>query len=82
MLNVSRSGDYAWRKLGGKPSPRQQKRRNRDERVKATFVASKGRDGARRIQAELTESGSPADVKTINDSMKRQGLIAKARRKF
>lgn len=82
MLNVSRSGYYAWRKSGEKPSPRQQKRSNRDEKVKAAFVASKGRDGARRIQAELIENGSPADVKTINDSMKRQGLVAKARRKF
>ncbi|AWB66029.1 IS3 family transposase [Saccharobesus litoralis] len=82
VLDVSRSGYYAWRKQDGNPSPRQQKRQERDEKVKAAFDASKGRDGARRIQVELEENGTQADVKTINDSMKRQGLEAKATRKF
>ena len=80
VLRVSRSGYYAW--LHAKPSQRQQKREARDEKVKAAFDASKQRDGARRIQAELAETGETAHIKTISDSMKRQGLVAKAACKF
>jgi len=61
---------------------RQQKREARDEKVKAAFDASKQRDGTRRIQAELADAGETAHLKTIADSMKRQGLVAKAARKF
>lgn len=82
VLNVSRSGYYAWRKTGTVPSKRQQKRNVRDAKVRAAFDASKQRDGARRIQVELSENGEQADVKTIADSMKRQHLTPKAARKF
>ena len=80
VLRVSRSGYYAW--LHASPSQRQQKREARDEKVKVAFDASKQRDGARRIQAELADIGETAHLKTIADSMKRQGLVAKAARKF
>lgn len=82
VLSVSRSGYYQWRKTGSEPSARQQKRTQRDQKIKEAFEASKMRDGARRIQAELAEQGKPANIKTIADSMKRQRLIAKAARKF
>lgn len=82
VLNVSRSGYYAWRSTGTVPGQRKQKRDDRDVKIKAAFDASKQRDGARRIQAQLAEDGEQADVKTIADSMRRQNLVPKAARKF
>jgi len=46
------------------------------------FTQGKQRDGARRIQVALAENGDHADLKTILNSVKRQGLKAKAGRKF
>ncbi|PMF28135.1 IS3 family transposase, partial [Vibrio splendidus] len=46
------------------------------------FDVSKERDGSRRIQKELAESGDNHNVKTIAASMRRQDLVAKAARKF
>ena len=40
------------------------------------------RDGARRIQVELEEQGYKHDIKTINKSMGRLDLMAKAARKL
>ena len=82
VLNVSRSGYYAWRKADGVCSKREQRRLNRDAAIKETFVQSKQRYGARRIQKDLEENGERADLKTVADSMQRQGLVAKAARKF
>ncbi len=82
VLNVSRSGYYAWIKTGCMPGPRTLARQERDRKVKAAFDKSKQRDGARRIQVELAESGDRQDVKTIADSLRRQNLVPKAARKF
>lgn len=57
-------------------------RERRDARIKQAFEASHSRNGARRIQKDLADAGHPANVKTIADSMKRQGLVAKAAPKF
>lgn len=53
-----------------------------DQKVKRAFEASKRRNGARRIQADLKEEGDHHDVKTISRSMRRQNLVPKAARKF
>jgi len=82
LLDVSRSGYYRWFHARKKPSPRRQVQQQRDQNVQQAFLQSKGRDGARRIQAELAEQGYMHDVKTIADSMKRQCLVAKAAKKF
>jgi len=82
VLQVSRSGYYAWRKSGLTPSPRAVKRAQRDVLIKEAFDDSKERNGARRIQVDLAEGGNKPDVKTIRNSMVRQGLVAKAARKF
>ena len=58
------------------------KQHSRDEQIKAIFVQSKERSGARRIQVDLAEDGECADLKTIMNSMTRQNLVAKAARKF
>lgn len=81
-LDVSRSGYYQWLDVRENPSPRTQSKWVRDGLVSVAFTDSKGRDGARRIQAELRDQGHAHDVKTIADSMRRQQLVAKAAKKF
>jgi len=80
-FNVSRSGYYAW--LRRKPSQRLQQRQALDEQVNALFHKHKQRYGAGRLQRKmLKDNGKPYDLKTIAASLKRQGLMAKAARKF
>ncbi len=82
MLSVSRSGYYEWLKTLASPSPRQLQRAQRDEQVRLAFGVAKKRNGARRLQVDLADQGYPCNVKTIGQSMARQGLVAKAARKF
>lgn len=82
VLSVSPSGYYSWLKTCQQTSKRQQAQQARDTKIKDVFTKSKERDGARRIQAELEELGDRHDIKTIASSMERQGLVAKAARKF
>lgn len=82
VLLVSRSGYYSWlanRELIGW---RMQQREAIDALVKAVFIARKGRYGAERIFHDLVEQDNPLDIKTINKSLKRQGLKAKAAKLF
>ncbi|MFP1764513.1 IS3 family transposase [Lonsdalea quercina] len=78
VLRVARSGWYAWRLRRYQVSPRQQFRLNCDNAVRKAFSAAKQRYGAPRLAAELPEY----NVKTIAASLHRQGLRAKASRKF
>jgi transposase InsO family protein len=82
VLLVSRSGYYIW--LGNREviSWRMQQREAIDALVKAAFVAGKGRYGAERIFYDLAEQDNPLDIKTINKSLKRQGLVAKTAKLF
>lgn len=82
VLRVSRIGYYDWRKNGSKPSSRALKQQSRDMKIKELFEDSKSRYGATRIQKDLIEDGSPAAIKTISDSMRRQQLTPKAAMKF
>lgn len=81
VLNVSRSGFYDWCKPRG-PSARAAARDLLDERVKVVFEAHKGRYGAPRVAAELREPGHGYDEKTVASSLRRQGLRARAARRF
>ena len=82
VLQVSRSGFYAWRQRKGRPSPRKQRQEQLDAAVKAAFEAGKGRSGSPRLTRDLAEAGQRHDRKTIANSLRRQGLRAKAARKF
>lgn len=81
VLGVSRSGFYRWCQAR-EPSPRAKARAALDARVKALFDAHKGRYGAPRITAELREQGEGCDEKTVAASLRRQGLVARAARRF
>lgn len=82
VLRVSRSGYYYWCNNGYKLSYRGLKQQFRDMKIRELFDDSKGRYGATRIQKDLIEDGSPAAIKTISDSMRRQKLVPKAAKKF
>jgi putative transposase len=82
VLKVSRSGFYRWRKRQSHPSPRQQRRAELDQAVKQAFEARKARSGAPRLVLDLADAGLPFDRKTVANSMRRQGLRAKAAKKF
>ncbi|NOJ06582.1 IS3 family transposase [Vibrio splendidus] len=82
VFRVSRSGFYYWVDNRHKAVQRETERQKLDTKVKEAFDVSKERDGSRRIQKELAESGDNHNVKTIAASMKRQDLVAKAARKF
>ena len=82
VLKVSRSGFYQWRERQNHPSPRQQYRRQLDEAVKDAFESKKCRSGSPRLVRDLNDAGHAYDRKTVASSMRRQGLRAKAARKF
>lgn len=82
VLSISRSGYYAWRERGQSTSSYQQYRDQLDQRVAEVFVSGKGRSGSPRLTLDLKDQGHPYDRKTVAASMKRQGLVAKAGKKF
>ncbi len=69
VLNVSRSGYYAWRKHDQIVNPREQRQIERDEAIKQVFIDSKERSDARRIQVDLAELDMTPDIKTIRNGM-------------
>ncbi|HBX07587.1 MAG TPA: IS3 family transposase [Leclercia adecarboxylata] len=78
VLRVARSGWYAWRLRRQQITSRQQFRLVCDTAVRQAFTEAKQRYGAPRLADELPEY----NVKTIAASLRRQGLRAKAARKF
>ena len=87
VLKVSRSGFYAWRKRQSQPSPKQQRRKQQrrkqlDEGVKKAFEEKKGRSGSPGLTRDLADAGQHYDRKTVAESMRHQGLRAKAAKKF
>ncbi|UDQ74581.1 IS3 family transposase [Pectobacterium brasiliense] len=78
VLQVARSGWYVWRRRRCQITPRQHFRLICDEAVRKAFARAKQRYGAPRLADELPEY----NIKTIAASLHRQGLRAKASRKF
>ncbi|MBZ5877853.1 IS3 family transposase [Chromohalobacter israelensis] len=82
VLGVARSGYYAWRQRGGEPSPRRLQQAVLDQRVAQAYQRRKGRSGAPRLALDLVDNGQAVNRKTVAASLRRQGLRAKAARKF
>ncbi|VTU59783.1 transposase [Lactobacillus plantarum] [Leuconostoc pseudomesenteroides] len=78
MLRVARSGWYMWCQRRTRITPRQ----HSDSVVLTAFTRSKQRYGAPRLTDELCARGYHFNVKTVTASLRRQGLRAKASRKF
>lgn len=79
---MSRSGYYAWQRRQDHPSQRQLARARLDQLVSEAFAARKGRSGAVGLTLDLDELGHKYNRKTVAASMKRQGLVAKAAKKY
>lgn len=82
VLDVSRSGYYAWQQRQGKTSRRSQFRAQLDQQVAEAFVAHKSRYGSPRLTRDLADQGAVYDKKTVAKSLQRQALRAKAAKKF
>ncbi|WP_169781605.1 IS3-like element ISEc16 family transposase [Escherichia coli] len=78
VLRVARSGWYVWLRRRHQMSLRQQFRLTCDAAVHKAFFEAKQRYGAPRLADEMPEF----NIKTIAASLRRQGLRAKASRKF
>ena len=82
VFRSSGSGYYAWRRRQDHPSQRLFDRDRLDRLVAAAFAARKGRSGAVGLTLDLDELGHTYNRKTVAASMKRQGLVAKAAKKY
>ncbi|WP_089166987.1 IS3 family transposase [Azotobacter chroococcum] len=80
VLGIARSGYYAW--CSRKLSKRRQQQTQLDRLVAQAYHKRKGRSGAPRLCLDLKASGLPCNRKTVTASMRRQGLRARAARKF
>lgn len=80
VLGVSRSGYYDW--YDRHPSSRALEQQRLDEQVKHAFTAEKGRIGSPRIVQRLKAKGYRAGRHQVAQSLRRQGLRAKAARKY
>jgi len=81
VLEVSRSGYYAWRKRPA--SGRARRREELTDRIRAVH-AMRYQDvyGAPRIQQELVAQGHPCNRKTVARCMKQAGIQAKTVKQF
>ena len=81
VFKVSRSGFYDWcsRMAGG---DQKCARTTLDEQVRIVFARHRGRYGAPRITKELSDQGHCYNRKTVANSLRRQGLRARAGRRF
>jgi putative transposase len=80
LLGVSLSWFYKWRDR--LPTSRQQRRADLDAAVAVMFDDAKGLHGSPRLHADLRDAGWQVSEKTVADSMRRQGLVArKAKRR-
>lgn len=82
VLSVSRSGFYAWLSWHHRPSQLRHRQQKIDMHVANAFKADKSRSGAIRVMLALEKQGIHYNRKTVALSLQRQGLRAKAARKF
>jgi putative transposase len=80
VLQVSRSGYYAWRKRPAAERRRQDQRLTLE--VAAIHAQSRGRYGSPRVHAELHQRGQRIARKRVARLMRAAGLRARARRRF
>ena len=80
VLDVSRSGYYAWRSREANGTS--VRREELTEQVKAIHAEVKGRYGSPRMHAELVSRGHACCVNTVARVMREAGIAAKTRRKF
>lgn len=84
LLGVSLAWFYKWLERATGPSatnglhtPRARRRDTIDRAVKIAFVKARGLHGSPRLHADLRDDGWEVSEKTVAESMRRQGLIAR-----
>lgn len=84
LLGVSLAWFYKWNTRATSPgadsglhTPRDRRRDVIDRAVKIAFVKARGVHGSPRLHADLADEGWSVAEKTVADSMRRQGLIAR-----
>nr|QVB71188.1 IS3 family transposase [Salmonella enterica subsp. enterica serovar Anatum] len=82
VFQVARSGWYVWHQRRHQINRRQRFRLVCDNVVREAFSDAKQRYGAPRLTDELRAQGYQFNVKTVAASLRRQGLRAKASRRF
>lgn len=82
VLGVSRNSYYTFKKRRAQGRNHGADQAQIDEQVKVAFEAGKGRSGSPRLTLDLADQGHVMDRKTVAKSLNRQGLRAKAARKF
>jgi transposase InsO family protein len=75
LLGVSLSWFYKW--LERPPTPSEQRRAQVDAAVAEAFKKARGLHGSPRLVDDLRDAGWVVSEKTVADSMRRQGLIAR-----
>ena len=80
LLNVSRSGFYAW--VHRPPSAHAQRDRQLRVLIRASHEASRRRYGSPRVQEDLIEQGVPISRKRVIRLMQAEGLKARVRKRF
>lgn len=78
-LGVSQSWFYKWHDRP--PTPAAQRRAALDAVVEQAFTASGGSYGSPRIHADLLEAGWTISVNTVAESMARQNLVARVKKR-
>jgi putative transposase len=79
LLGVSLSWFYKW--ISRTPTPTQRRRAEVDAAVADAFARARGLHGSPRLHADLREAGWVVSEKTVADSMRRQGLVARTIRR-
>ena len=80
LLGVSLAWFYKWAEHASTPGPHtpsEQRRGRLDAAVCAAFKTARGLHGSPRLHADLREAGWTVSEKTVADSMRRQGLVAR-----
>ena len=80
MLDVTRSGYYAWRDRP--PSGRERRRLELMQRIRRVHQESRCTYGSPRIAVELKESGIDVCENTVARYMREEGVCVKPRRRF
>src|SRR3954464_15147810 len=75
LLGVSISWFYKW--LDRTPTPSERRRSELDAAVADAFTKARGLHGSPRLHADLVDAGWTVSEKTVADSMRRQGLVAR-----
>jgi len=80
LVGVSESWFYKWISRADQPGPHTEQDRRRaelDAAVTEAFTSARGLHGSPRLHSDLQEAGWVVGEKTVAESMRRQGLVAR-----